>query len=991
VYYRSRQGSDSNRYPGTETVTTGSSCGGTFPTDLQSSNNAYRCLHEATATATEYFRNTNHATETACTGTSNKVASLTQGPGPVQTISLTTGQSGCWYADDTTGSTIPSGDWETRLDMSASAQAQEGAFNIGTGAAGTTVPITVGFQPKVVIFWESGRTESTDTELLGNEQRGFGVAVTPTDRRVICSQSQDAQSSAVVDRAHRADAAICSMTTGGAIDGLGDLSSMDANGFTLIIDDAFATDLRIHYLALGGSAITTAATGMFTEPAVAGNQDVTTVGFQPDAVVFFSAGIATDPPGTATDSKLMIGYAAGAGNPNDAVWIGASDDGQGTMVTRSYHRAGESVAMFDAGETVTDARASVTAWLSNGFTLNWVERASNRRVFYLALKGGSYAVGDVLTRTTSGTVVETGVGFSPVASLFLSHNKAQSTADTPQANDELSIGAFGSTANRGAQCVNDWNGVGTSVVGTGVEHDELYCNMDGAGNPEGLMGIQSIDSDGFTLSMDLPDPAAEFVSYLAFGPRITYDVQLQIWNKDLDTVAQTIGSCTGVATFADDVQCLVTGVPQKILTANQVVRVRIAHASSTGTIGIGFDDADSTGDSRVLLPRPQLVVQHDWSGVPTTGALYDLCLEAHIANSGGQSVLVQVLTPPSTWNTRVTLTKTADDNADQCYTLTASELNSGAPSIRWIAGLDVVDSTQSDTKIDHERVIVHYGWRPLVSWGTAYTGVSVDVSPMNDQVSLARYYENSPNEIQYLVCKDLSTSSCDSAAEFTKADGTAGYNTVATAVEPTSYPSLATTYEANGDVWIAYAKDVDGTTRAIYAVLLDYPTATWGAPEVVDSLSGTIFTKPSVGIDKDNNVHALYVAASGPQVYYNKRISGVWYGRIAVDASSDNPTIVVRSPNDPVYGTNVAGLYWKTTTSETYFYIPEFGTVILPVVVCLLMMWGWRRTKVGARWPQRRPKPRDVPSEHVPTERGITNFEGVAPTGLVLAADEKVV
>ena len=55
----------------------------------------------------------------------------------------------------------------------------------------------------------------------------------------------------------------------------------------------------------------------------------------------------------------------------------------------------------------------------------------------------------------------------------------------------------------------------------------------------------------------------------------------------------------------------------------------------------------------------------------------------------------------------------------------------------------------------------------------------------------------------------------------------AGVDTVATSVGINSYPSLATTFETNGDLWLAYAKKVDSTTRAIYARFLDYPAAGW--------------------------------------------------------------------------------------------------------------------------------------------------------------------
>jgi hypothetical protein len=269
---------------------------------------------------------------------------------------------------------------------------------------------------------------------------------------------------------------------------------------------------------------------------------------------------------------------------------------------------------------------------------------------------------------------------------------------------------------------------------------------------------------------------------------------------------------------------------------------------------------------------------------------------------------------------------TAVDDANLGFMPSVSTDSSGNPHIAWS------ESKTSGT--------VYYKnkaggmWKATVSWGTTYTGLSVDVSPATDYVSLVRYYEAATNEIQYTVCKDLSTSSCDAASEFTKWDGTAGVDTVATGVESASYPSLATTYDVDGDLWVAYAKDVDGTTRAIYVRFLDYPTGGWVAAETIDSLSGTIFTRPSIGVDRNNDVHAMYVATVGPQLYYNVRTGASWGSRSAVGTASDNPTLVVRAPNDATYSA-VGGLYWKTSTSETYFFIPEFGEVLVPLLAIL--------------------------------------------------------
>jgi len=86
-------------------------------------------------------------------------------------------------------------------------------------------------------------------------------------------------------------------------------------------------------------------------------------------------------------------------------------------------------------------------------------------------------------------------------------------------------------------------------------------------------------------------------------------------------------------------------------------------------------------------------------------------------------------------------------------------------------------------------------------------------------------------------------------------------------------------------------------------------------------------------------------------VYYTKRTSGTWETRTAVDTSSDNPTLMVRAPNDVTYGTGAGGLYWKTTTSETYFfYIPEFDAAFVPVLGVLALGLLYRRKVRGKQF-----------------------------------------
>jgi hypothetical protein len=960
---------------------------------------------------------------------------------------------------------------------------------------------------------------------------------------------------------------------------------------------------------------------MFSEPLATGNQDIATVGFQPDAVLLFSAMIVNDPPTTTLNSKMMVGFATGAGNPNDVVWDAHSEDGVTPTNTKTYNRAGESIAIHGASAESPNGRAEVDAWLPNGFSLNWNEvfTSNQEDVHYLALKGGSYVVGDLLTLATTGTIAETGFGFSPKAALFLSQNKAQSTVDTGQPHDELSIGAFSSTTDRGAQCVIDEDNVGTSDVGTAVDHDEVYCNLDTNTAIEGLMGIQSVDSGGFTLVMDDPDPVASFVGYVAFGADITYPGYMPTVSTDTSNYPHVAwsGSKTGGTvyyrskaggTWRSTVSwgTSYSGVSVDVSPANDYVALARsyvtpeAHIGYRSTSGGGVnvpqtrtwdgsawsgETSQSTAgspiwefeiawsstasDTRIMVtlgddgyldayvcttscsvtnnigrvwtsspsnPRTIFDVAYEQVsgdallvyGVVSTDIAQDIAYKTYTSsgwsseqylNDTGHNLDVQYnqirLAPKAGSDTigmmgadgtngdanawiwdgsafgnfqEITATATTDNEqvavayerssghllavsgvasssniAWAEYTTSWSSpttFSCAADNVAYIAlkpnplptANDIVLATSDsfstqlnlhtcywngsafaakinqDAAIDTEferpfdfawessgsKGLLVYGttsgqitYRTFTApstWGAAtnvaygsntkrwiqtrtnpipgtsgtkilgavmenadndlgaftWDGTTFTVigdttfsTDTNDGTleSFGLEYNPLGHQVQHTVCKNLSSSTCDASAEFTKWDGTAGYDVVSDS-ERGGYPTLATTYESNGDLWVAYARDVDSTTRGIYARNLDYPSGGWQAATTVDSLSGTIFTRPSIGIDKDNNVHALYVSTSGPQLYYNKRTGGSWGARSAVDTTSDNPTLMVRAPNDATYGGETGGLYWKTATSETYFfysYIPEFGALLIPIVGILFLAWVRRRRILKGR------------------------------------------
>lgn len=389
------------------------------------------------------------------------------------------------------------------------------AFNIGTGAVASTVARTgYGFQPKACIYWWSGRTESVDTVGQLDLKQGIGVAVSATDRRCVTVQSDHAAATMATDRKQNNAQCIECLTTAGAVDGNADLQSFDSDGQTLVIDDQFTTNLRVHCLALGGSDLTNVATFQFQAPTTGGNADFTGLSFQPDAILLFSAGITTAPPAVTTNNMLSIGMAT-ASAQGVAAWY--DNDASNSSDTASYGRTGECITLFASATSLT-FHAALVSFLSNGFRLNWSEATTGQPYIHgLALKGGSYRVDDItMSDTLNTTQAETSFGFPPTGALFVSHCTTFFTADTPEVDAVGSIGAMSSASNRGAQGWASTDATGNATCGALLEHDEILACVTGSGLRQQLLDMSSVDSDGFTTIVDLAGVQAQ-VFYLAFG------------------------------------------------------------------------------------------------------------------------------------------------------------------------------------------------------------------------------------------------------------------------------------------------------------------------------------------------------------------------------------------------------------------------------------------------------------------------------------------
>ena len=114
-----------------------------------------------------------------------------------------------------------------------------GSFNIDSSVtAGNDQSVTgVGFQPSIVMFWWSGSTASSDSVAGGTYNLGFGAAISSSSRFCMLAISEDGQAASDAKRSGNTGECIRCYTDTSTLDGIADFKSMDADGFTLTIDD----------------------------------------------------------------------------------------------------------------------------------------------------------------------------------------------------------------------------------------------------------------------------------------------------------------------------------------------------------------------------------------------------------------------------------------------------------------------------------------------------------------------------------------------------------------------------------------------------------------------------------------------------------------------------------------------------------------------------------------------------------------------------------
>jgi hypothetical protein len=375
----------------------------------------------------------------------------------------------------------------------------------------------VGFTPKAVIFWWTRQTAFGELAAI-HVGYGFATNYSATyQNRGVAFASDDAAAKSNAGRIRSETYCINILSAGTpTLVAKASVTAFISDGFTLNWAANEARADYIHFVALGGADITNARAGTFTLATGTGSQAVTDVGFQPNFLMFLWT--FTEAVDTAT-AHGEIGMGLAKNSTKRGALVAFARDNLGTMATYQQQRTDSCILLLRTAGA-QDAIVDFVSMDSDGFTVTKSDDpAVATPIFYLALKGGRYAVGNFLSPTSTGTQDITTVGFQPKLVMFATQGRATATAIG--STSEITFGGATSSTARGCTWFEDPDAMADSDNEMETLNTKVIQWRDRtAANTFTLRGsadfVQFL-TNGFRLSWSNVETAGREIIYAAFG------------------------------------------------------------------------------------------------------------------------------------------------------------------------------------------------------------------------------------------------------------------------------------------------------------------------------------------------------------------------------------------------------------------------------------------------------------------------------------------
>lgn len=359
---------------------------------------------------------------------------------------------------------------------------QKGTITAPASTGNQTLSLPANFDPKVIALWTTGQTTDARADGDGRFSLGWGTYRGATPQRFYTSEFATDNLATTNNSRGNGVAAILKLQATATTNALNvDLVSMSTGATSNVILNFVATlsGAVIHYWVLGGSDITDAQAGKFTQGTAVATQDVTVAsGFgQPDLLVFQTNCKTSETDNVSfTVPHSSLGFAKSATER----WFACFNDSSSAAITLCAAMQRQK-ALLTVGATVTaiDSEADLSAkasWPVDGFQLSYSDQAAVANiVYYVALKGTFAAtIGDTTIPTAVAPQTQNltlAGGATPAGAIFCGWpgpTQAAGVIDTADAdNGGWTVGATDGT-NEGCAGWTEDDANTTSC--TGVSH-----------------------------------------------------------------------------------------------------------------------------------------------------------------------------------------------------------------------------------------------------------------------------------------------------------------------------------------------------------------------------------------------------------------------------------------------------------------------------------------------------------------------------------------
>lgn len=392
-------------------------------------------------------------------------------------------------------------------------------------SASTVTYSDAGFQPKAIIFWTVAATAATDQ---ADAAMGIGfVGDAPSSGEVgITTANNLSTTTAAPSNYNIINSAQNPIECfqGATLRLRGAVSAYTSTGFT-VVWATVTSGAIVHYLALGGTDITNVES-RFVDIAAGGTgtKKVTFASaFQPDLLIFAcSSGAST--------FGLGIGAATGPTNRWSCSWSAAGGATMSSTNLLSFVQdTTKAIACLNgSGVTTTRAAADLTSMDSDGFTLNVTTASSAITFRYLAIKGGSYRVGNftkAANTTQTAVTIAAGSPVTPIAYLMSGIAATNTTASQTgwRASYGATDGVRASSISWEAQTtvlpsqsrrICDAGGASSSVLRQRAQP----ASVSAPGAVQVEIDHSAFTADGFTINLSTNTVATAFVyPYITFA------------------------------------------------------------------------------------------------------------------------------------------------------------------------------------------------------------------------------------------------------------------------------------------------------------------------------------------------------------------------------------------------------------------------------------------------------------------------------------------